>query len=490
MAESAVLSLLGVGAGLALAVVTARVIVAQLSTSMTPVMLDVALDWRLIAFAVGVACLVTPVFAVLPALKATRIEPGAAMKEQARTVSGDGAHALGQALVLGQIALSLSLVVLAGLLVGTFTRLATRSLGFESRRVAVAEVQTLPDAVPAEERRALFERLRALVAGVPGVDATSLGTKIPVSSSGWNSGVVDVDGTDVGGDRRQRMIWLAGVSDGFFATYGIALRAGRDLSPADTADAPPVMVVNESFVRRFLGGGPAIGRRVRQGVLGRPETYSVPREIVGVVADTVYRRDLRRDFEPSIFLPLDQIDGPPRESLTIAARVRAGDSDGLVGPISRVLDTADARIASRVAAHRVYVHNALTQERLIATVAGLFGGLALVLAIVGLYGVTAYTVSRRRSEIGVRLALGASPARVVRLVMRRVAWLVATGIVIGVGLSLWAGSAVRVLLHGLEPNDPMTLLGAAAVLLLTGGLAGLVPAWQAARTDPAAAIRQ
>ena len=141
-------------------------------------------------------------------------------------------------------------------------------------------------------------------------------------------------------------------------------------------------------------------------------------------------------------------------------------------------------------AHEVFVQSALTQERLIATVAGLFGGLALVLAIVGLYGVTSYAVSRRRSEIGVRLALGATPSHVVRLVLQRVALLVAAGIVGGIVLSLWAGRAVRLLLHGLEPSDPLTMASAAVVLLVTGGLAGLVPAWRAARTDPAAALRQ
>ena len=412
------------------------------------------------------------------------------MKEQSRTVAGDGVHALGQTLVLGQIAMSLALVVLAGLLVGTFTRLASRPLGLESRRVVVADLRMLPDAVAPEERRG---PLRAAPDGRrPGARrrhhvARHEGPRV---RSGWNSSVIDVDGTDVGGDGRQRMVWASGVSDGFFATYGIAIRAGRDLSSGDTADAPPVMVVNEAFVRRFLGNGPAVGRRVRQGAFGRPDTYSEYREIVGVVADTVYRRDLRRDFEPTVFMPLGQLDGPPRESITVAARSRAGDAATLVAEISRALDAADSRVTSRVTAHQVFVHNALTQERLIATVAGLFGGLALVLAIVGLYGVTAYTVSRRRAEIGVRLALGATPSRVVQLVLRRVALLVAAGIVVGVGLSLWAGRAVRVLLHGLEPSDPVTLIGAAAVLLLTGGLAGVIPAWRAARTDPASALRQ
>ena len=489
LAESAVLSVMGVAVGLLLAVATARVIVAQLSPSGGAVMLDVSIDWRLTAFALGIACIVTPLFAVIPALRATAVAPGAAMKDQARTLAGQGSHAFGQVLVLGQIGLSLSLVVLAGLLVGTFTRLANRPLGLDSRRVVVADVRMLPDAVPPDERVALVERLRLVVSGVPGVVSTSLATRAPVSNSGWNTGILDVDGTDVGGDGRQRMAWVSGVSDDFFATYGIAFREGRDVSQTDIAASAPVMIVNETFVRRFLGDGPAVGRRVRQGIPGRPQTHSDYREIVGVVADTVYRRDLRREFEPSIFLPMGQLDGPPRESVTIAARTRSGDGAALVAAVQQVLDAADARVTSRVVAHAIYVDNALTQERLIATVAGLFGALALVLAVVGLYGVTAYTVSRRRSEIGVRLALGATPARVVRLVFQRVAVLVVAGIAVGVGLSLWAGRAVGVLLHGLEPSDPATLFGAVIILLCTGGLAGIVPAWQAARTDPATALR-
>jgi len=325
---------------------------------------------------------------------------------------------------------------------------------------------------------------------VPGVDETSLSTKVPLSNAGWNSAVLDVDGNDVGGDGRQRMVWMSGVSDGFFATYGIAVREGRDVAAGDTPDTAPVMVVNEAFVRRFLGSGTALGRRVRQGVPGRPDTYSAYREIVGVVGDTVYRRDLRRPAEPTEFLPMGQLDGPPGDSLTIAARARAGEATALVAAVSRTLDAAESRVTSRVMAHEVFVQRALTQERLIATVAGLFGGLALVLAIVGLYGVTSYAVSRRRSEIGVRLALGATPSHVVRLVLQRVALLVAAGIVGGIVLSLWAGRAVRLLLHGLEPSDPLTMASAAVVLLVTGGLAGLVPAWRAARTDPAAALRQ
>lgn len=488
--ESAVLSAIGAIAGLGLAVWMARLIVAQISTPDAPVSLSVALDWRLVLFTTLVTCVVTMLFAVLPALRATRVGPAEAMKEQSRTVTGGGSQALGQALVLGQIAASLALVVLAGLLVGTFTKLAYRPLGLESRRVVVATIALQPDSVPPEERPALFERVRQVVAGVPGVVETTLAAIAPLSGPGWNGGVVDVDGRDVGGEGRQRMVWMNAVSDGFFATYGIPLRAGRDLGPGDAADAPPVMVVNEAFVRRFLGAGVAIGRRVRSGVPGRPETYGAYREIVGVVGDTLYRRDLRREVEPTVFIPLAQVDGPPGESITISARSRAADAATLVAPVSQVLDAADGRMSARVVAHQVHVRTALAQERLIATVAGLFGALALLLAIVGLYGVTAYAVSRRRGEIGVRLALGATPHRVLGLVLRRIAVLVTLGIIAGVGVSLWAGEAVRVLLHGLEPSDPRTLAGAALVLLVTGGLAGAIPAWRAARTSPAVCLRE
>jgi hypothetical protein len=264
LVESAVLSALGVAAGLVCAVWTARLIVAQLSTTRAPVMLDVSMDWRIFLFTVGVATVVTPLFAILPALRATRLSPADAMKEQSRTVAGDGRHALGQALVLGQIALSLSLVVLAGLLVGTFTRLAWRPLGLDSQRVVVADVTLEPDAVPVAERHAVFDRLRLAAAATPGVGSASLAVIAPLSGRGWNSGLLNIDGVDVGGGRQHRTVWANGVSDGFFATYGMAIREGRDFIAGDGAGAPPVVIVNEAFVRRFLGKGPALGRRAQE----------------------------------------------------------------------------------------------------------------------------------------------------------------------------------------------------------------------------------
>ena len=486
LVEGLVLSAIGAAAGLLFAQWTARFIVSQLSTTRAPVMLDVGLDWRMLAFTGVVACVITPLFAILPALRATRLAPGDAMKEQSRSVAGDGRHGLGQALVLGQIALSLALVVLAGLLVGTFTRLAWQPLGLESRRVVVAQV-TLEEEVPESERGALFERLREVVNAVPGVREASLAVITPMSGSGWNSAVLDIDGTVVPGSPRERVVWANAVSDGFFATYGTELRAGRDLARSDVEGTPRVVVVNEAFVRRYIGRGQAIGRRLREGT-GVPGEADEPREIVGVVADAVYR-DLRKEVPPTMYVPLGQAGNDRRTTMGISARAQAAVASALVEPVARAIEQADSRATAQVVAHEVLINNALAQERLIATVAGLFGGLALLIACVGLYGVTAYSVSRRRTEIGLRLALGATPGRVITLVLGRVAVLVSLGVLAGVGLSLWAGRAVRVLLHGLQPNDPGTLIGAAVVLLLTGGLAGVVPAWRAARTDPASALR-
>lgn len=487
LVEGLVLSVIGAAGGLVFALWTARFIVSQLSTQGAPVVLGVGIDWRVLVFTGGVACAITPLFAVVPALRATRLAPGDAMKEQSRSVAGDGRHTLGQALVLGQIALSLALVVLAGLLVGTFTRLASRPLGLESRRVIVADV-AIEESVPVEERAALFDRVRRVVSDVPGVDGASLAVITPMSGRGWNTALLDVDGVVIPGDPRQRLSWANAVSDGYFATYGTELLEGRDLATSDVEGSSRVIVVNQAFVRRFLGGGSALGRHVREGT-GRPGEVGEPREIVGVVADAVYG-DLRREVPPMMYVPLGQAGLERSTAISVAARARAAAAAPLIEPVTRAIEQADGRLTAEVMAHQVLVRKALVQERLTATVAGLFGALALLVAVVGLYGVTAYTVSRRRAEIGVRLALGATPPRVVFLVMGRVALLVSLGVVAGVGVSLWAGRAVRVLLHGLQPNDPQTLAGAALMLLVTGGVAGALPAWRAARTDPAVALRE
>lgn len=188
-----------------------------------------------------------------------------------------------------------------------------------------------------------------------------------------------------------------------------------------------------------------------------------------------------------MYVPAAQAGLMERTSVNVAARTRAAEALAFVEPVRRAIEGVDSRLGVGVSPHTTLVRSAIMRERLVATV---FGSLALLVAVVGLYGVTAYTVSRRRGELGLRLALGATPARVLRLVLGRVTVLVLVGVAAGVGLTLWAGRAIRTLLVNLEPGDPMTLVGAALLLVVTAGLAALIPAWRASRTSPAIALRE
>jgi putative ABC transport system permease protein len=483
LVESWLLAVGGAIVGLFFALWTARLIVSQLSTVRVPYTMEVSLDWRVLLFTAAVAGLVTPLFGIVPALRATRVSPGEALKEQNRSIAGQSAPALTQALIVGQVAMSLALVVVAGLLIRTFTGLTSQPLGFDAGRVVVGNVTLARDAVAPEQRGETYERLRRAVAAVPGVERTSASVISPLSGRGWNWVVGSVDGRALGGGGRDRLTWSNAVSPDYFATHGTRLVAGRDLLATDTIGAPKVIVVNQAFVRRYVTEGNPIGRVIRG---DRDDTPGST--IVGVVEDAQYR-NAREAPPPIMYAPLAQIAELP-SNITISARSTVPRPNGLEQPIAQALESAGVPLATETVTLSRQVESTMVQERLLAILAGLFGALALAIAGIGLYGVTAYAVSRRRGEIGVRLALGATPHSVLTLVLGRVAILVLAGVTLGCVGALYASRAVKVLLYGLEPNDPATLAGAVLVLLLTGGLAGAVPAWRAARTDPAAAIRQ
>ncbi len=483
LVESLLLAAAGAAVGVGFAVWTARLIVSQLSTVRVPYTMDVSLDWRVLVFAGLVAGVVTPLFGLMPAWRATRVAPGDALKDQNRTIAGESAPRLAQALVVGQIAMSLGLVVVAGLLIRTFTGLAAQPLGFDADRVVVGTVTLARDAVAPEERGAAYERLRRAAAVVPGVELVSAATISPLSGRGWNWAVGSVDGRVLGGGARERLTWANAVSPGYFATHGTRLLSGRDFRLTDTLGAPRVTIVNQAFVRRFVTDGrDPVGRLIR-GDRDDPDGSL----IVGVVEDAQYRN--ARDAPPPImYWPLAQQPVLPG-TISLSARAAGARANGLEQPMRAAIEGAGIPLVVEMVTLTRQVESTMAQERLLAILAGLFGALALAIAGVGLYGVTAYAVSRRRSEIGLRLALGATPSSVVALVVRRVALLVAAGVCLGAIGALHASHAVKVLLYGLEPNDPATLAGAALVLLLTGGIAGALPAWRAARTHPAVALR-
>jgi predicted permease len=318
---------------------------------------------------------------------------------------------------------------------------------------------------------------------VPGVADAAMSRLAPLSGSGWNTAVDAEAGPS--GDERARLSWVNAVSPRFFATYGIQLVAGRDFTAGDRDGAPPVAIVNEAFARKFFAGGNPVGRAFRAPI-GRPtaDTY----QVVGLVSNAAYRR-LREGMMPTVYLPLSQTPGDPDVAMTV--RTLPAMRSAIGTDLARALGTIDASAAFTIRPFDAFLEAGVRQERLVAIVSGFFGALALALAALGLYGVTSYGVSRRRAEIGVRMALGAEPAGVVRLVLGRVGWLVGSGVVAGTALSWWASRFISgTLLYGITSHDTMTFVASAAVLLVVSAAAAWLPARRAARIDPVHVLRE
>jgi putative ABC transport system permease protein len=487
LTESLVLSALGAAIGLAFAHWGSRLLVRQLSTSTNNVFLALAIDWRVLGFTAGVAIATAVLFGMAPALRGTRVQPNDALKAQGRGVAGDGRLGLGNALVVVQVALSLMLVVAAGLFIRTFASLAQLDLGFDPNPVIVASVNAQRAQLEREQRPELFRRTLEAALTAPGVASAAVSVVTPVSGSTWNNRIEFPDGGAAASlPERERSTYINLLSENWFRTYGTPLVAGRDFGSSDTRDAPPVAIVNEAFARKFNGGRNPIGLRIRQpGFADRP---TIDREVVGYVRDAVYR-SLRDPVPPTLYLPYRQQPDPP-SSMSVSVRAANGSPVLLTKPLAAALSAVHPDLAITFRPLADQVDAALIQERIVAMLSGFFGGLALLLAGLGLYGVTSYAVSRRRSEIGIRMALGADPGGVVVMVLRRVAVLVGLGTIAGVAMSLWASRFVTTLLYGLEPRDPLTLAAAVVVLAAIGAAAGWLPARRASRIDPARVLHE
>jgi len=276
------------------------------------------------------------------------------------------------------------------------------------------------------------------------------------------------------------------VSPDWFATYGIPRLAGRDISTRDIATSPMVIVVNETFAKKFFPGTSALGKTVRE--VPRPGMDSPALEIVGIVKDAVYLSP-REGVLPTMYRARMQQKGIG-PGVDIAVRATSGSPAMLTRSLVDAIMRVDPDLTLTIHPLARDIRAATVQERVVAMLSGFFGALALILAGLGLYGVMSYAVSRRRTEIGIRMALGAQPAAAIGLVVRRAAVLIVTGIGIGAALSVWASQFVSSLLYGLPPRDPATLVGAGVVLTIVGALAGWLPARRASRIDPARVLRE
>jgi putative ABC transport system permease protein len=486
MIESLLLSATGAAFGIAIAGWGSRLLVRQLSTQTNTVFLDLSFDWRVLVFTIGVTVATALLFGTAPALRAARIAPIDALKEHARSSAGDARVGVTSGLVVAQVALSVLLVVAAGLFVRTFASLASVHLGFDADRVLVVDVNALRANVEPAQRIPLYERVLDAVRAVPGVADAAISVVTPVSGRIWSNRVRVSDGIEV--PERQRQSNFNYVTPGWLSTYSTAIVSGRHIGPQDRKGAPLIALVNEAFARRFFAGASPLGHTVQtDGVLGP----APKKEIVGVVADAVYI-SLRDPVPPTVYAPIAQYDltmSPPLPAVNLSVRATGGSPVLLTKSIAAAVGAVNPDLALTFRPLTEQINASLSQERIVAMLSGFFGALALLLAGLGLYGVTSYAVTRRRTEIGIRMALGAAPAGVVRLVLTRIALLVTIGVAIGAGASVWLSQFVSTLLFGLQPRDPATIVAAAITLAAVGALAGWVPAYRASRIDPAAVLR-
>jgi putative ABC transport system permease protein len=452
--------------------------------------LDLTFDVRIFAFTATVAVLTGLLFGIVPAWRGARVGPESAMKANARGVIEGSKLSLGKALVTAQVALSLLLVVGAGLMLSTFWKLISRDAGFERGQVLLVSADLSSGNYPRERWSAVYLEMLEPLRAIPGVHSASVSSITPVCHCRW-AGEVEVDGYSPK-SRDDSMASFNDVSDRYFETVGTAIVAGRDFNSHDTSTSLKVAIVSKSFVQKYFGAANPLGRhfRIPEG-RGSQYAWSIaggPVEIVGVVRDAKYS-SLRDESSPFVFIPWSQ-GGVPGPLTSFELRAGGGAPTALISGVKSAIAGINRDVSIEFKTLSAKVDSSIEREALLATLSGFFGGLSLMLAMIGLYGVMSYNVARRQNEIGIRIALGAEPRRVLRMVMGELALLIGIGLTVGVVAALAATRLVASFLYGVTPNDPFTL--ALAVVLMAGAaaLAGYFPARRASRLQPLIALRE
>ncbi len=486
-AEAGVLSVAGALGGSLLALVAAPAIIDLLSTTRRAIVLDVQLDWRLLAFAVAVTVTTALLCAVAPAMKATRVDHLVLMNEGSRGGVGPGSARISDAAIVTQVALSLVLMVAGSLFVQTFQRLSRATVGFEPNGVMVATVNA--SAVPSEQRASFVEKAVKAVSTMPGVAAAGASLNPPLIGELSADFVVSPPGT-APPPTAPRISRVDTITPGWMASYGVPIIEGRDFTEQDQAGSPDVMLVNQAFVKLWSPGQRVVGTSLAITIRSLAGDFAWgTRTIVGVVGDTAHRsvRDVGR---PAMFIPLAQFRGPLPQTTGYVGIKTVGAAMTVIRPVGEALKTLDTNVAVTFQPIEQQIDDALSEDKLVARLASGFAALGLVLSSLGLYGVTAYTAARRRRECGIRLALGASGVSIISRVLRRVGVLVAVGVLIGVGVSVASATLVDGLLFEIDGRDPKTLALSVAVLVAVAAGAGALPAYRASKIDPATVLKE
>jgi predicted permease len=476
--ESLLLSGLGGLAGLILGYFGRDSIPRLMSNSWQPQQFSSRFDWKIFAFTAGVSILSGLLFGLAPALRSTQTSLNTGLKDNAASTTKRRKGLAGKAIVVFQISLSMLLVVGAGLFVRTLFNLNKVDIGFNPEHVLLFHVQPPHTRYPPPKDLALEHRIEEKLAAVPGIDSVTLSAE-PLLAHDMSNDAFQPDGQPANTDKSNQVADANFVGESFFQTIGIPIIAGRGFSEQDTETSPKVAVINDALAKKYFPRGDAIGKTFNKEHI----------QIVGIAADAKYD-DLRSDDPPTYYAPYRQapegeMDGGP----TYEIRLKTTPEGTLpairatVASVDKDLPLIDVRMQTE------QIADSLAPERLFALLTAAFGVLALVLACIGIYGIMAYAVARRTSEIGIRIALGAQTGQVLRMVLGEASWLAVFGIVIGVGCALCLTRFLATLLYGLKPSDPLTLFGAALLLLGTAMAAGWAPAWRASRVQPMEALR-
>ncbi len=486
LTESLVLAVLGglLGAGVAAAIL--RVAPTLTPEGLLPGAVTLSLDARVAAFCAGVALLVGVLFGLGPAWRATELSPAQVMAAGGRTSTGQAGR-LRRAMVVGEVAAAALLLCGAGLLLRTLLTVDGIDRGYRARQVLTMMVDPLGSQYPTRESLLRFlDEVEQEVRALPGVKEVAWTSGLPLGPSVFDPFSVEVVGDAPAESGKQPTALYQAVSPTYFRAIDLPITAGRAFTDRDTYDKGPVCIVNEAFVRRHLQGRPAIGARVA--LRPAPTERATVREIVGVARQVKGRPDEREELV-QIYVPNAQ---DPLDDIYLLVRPAAGSADAFAaavrGAIARV-DRAQLVSVRDVMTLEDVMSDATSRYRFRAVMVATFAGLALVLAMVGVFGILASSVQQRVREFGVRMAFGATMTEVLRLVLGGAARMIVLGAVIGLSLAAALGRALTSVLFGVQPWDPITFVAVAVVLMITAAAATAAPAWRAARIEPASALR-
>ncbi|HEY3738377.1 MAG TPA: ABC transporter permease [Bryobacteraceae bacterium] len=476
-----------VGAGSALGIALAKqgetALAAFFGEGRNQIVLDLSLDWRILLFTLAVGIFTGLAFGILPALQASRTDPAAGLQSGSRSVAGSPISVrISHGLVILQVALSTLLLAGAGLFIRSLQQLESVDLGFTREGILTMEVKPPRDMAGNPQWLTAQQEILDRVAAMPGVRAATWATTTPLSGRGRGA-LLEVPGFAARSEN-DKDVHMAAVSPQYFEIFGIPRLIGRTFTPRDDSSAPKVAILNETAARFYFGNASPIGKKVR---FANYPTHDLVYEIIGVVKDTKHD-SVRDQTSRYIYLPIPQY-VERLNRLVLAVRC-AGVASVFASPVRHEIQSVSSTLVTdNVTTVENQVRQSLTSERLVTALSSAFGFLALILACSGLYGILAYAVTRRTSEIGIRMALGATKGETVWLILRQALILAACGIGIGAPVVFVLGRISRTLLYGVGSFDLTAFGGALLVLLVCAGIAAIVPARRASRLDPISALR-